>query len=102
MADMRSAQLPPVRVTPSVRRQIEAVLREGETLSQFIEQAAVQAAQRREQQLAFVERGRASLASARKSGEYCSAAEALAAMRERLDARTAELRRGTDLAKRGS
>ncbi|WP_280142671.1 YlcI/YnfO family protein [Variovorax sp. CF079] len=44
---MKSAQLPPVRVTPAVRHQIESVLHDGETLSQFVEQAAVQAAQRR-------------------------------------------------------
>ena len=44
---MKTAQLPPVRVEPSVREEIESVLREGETLSQFVESAAVEAAQRR-------------------------------------------------------
>ena len=91
---MKSAQLPPVRVTPSVRQQIESVLHDGETLSQFVEQAAVEAAQRRQAQLAFVERGRASLARAHKTGEYHDAADALAAMQERLDARVAALRAG--------
>jgi len=90
---MKSAQLPPVRVTPSVRQQIESVLHEGETLSQFVEQAAVEAARRRSAQQEFVTRGRASLARARKTGEYYDAADALKAMQERLDARMAALRR---------
>lgn len=99
---MKSAQLPPVRVALSVRKQIERVLHKDETPSQFIEQAFVQAAQRREKQQAFVEHGRASLARARERGEYYNAADVLAAMRRRLDAHATELRRGADLARRGS
>ena len=38
---MKTAQLPPVRVEPSVREEIESVLRPGETLSQFV--AAIRA-----------------------------------------------------------
>lgn len=34
---MKSAHLPPVRVEPSVREEIESVLREGESLSEFVE-----------------------------------------------------------------
>ena len=34
---MKTAQLPPVRVTPAVREQIESVLHEGESLTQFVE-----------------------------------------------------------------
>lgn len=90
---MKSTQLPPVRVTPSVRAQIESVLQEGETLSQFVEQATVQAAQRRKSQQEFVARGRASLARAQERGEYYAASQELAAMKERLDARVASLRR---------
>jgi len=84
---MKTAQLPPVRVPPSVRQAIESVLLEGETLSQFVEQAAVQAARRRKAQQEFVARGRASLAQARATGEYHDAADALAAMERRLAAR---------------
>ena len=84
---MKTAQLPPVRVPPSVRQAIESVLLEGETLSQFVEQAAVQAARRRKAQQEFVARGRASLAQARATGEYHDAADALAVMEQRLAAR---------------
>ena len=99
---MKSAQLPPVRVTPSVRHQIESVLREGETLSQFVEQAAVQSAQRRKVQQEFVARGRASLARARETGEYYSAKDALEAMSGRLDARLAAHRQADLASKRRS
>ena len=90
---MKTAQLPPVRVTPDVRHQIESVLHDGETLSQFVEQAAVQAAQRRQAQQAFVARGRAALARAQETGVLHDADDALAAMQARLDARVAALRR---------
>lgn len=90
---MKTAQLPPVRVAPAVRAQIEAVLQAGETLSQFVEQAAVQTAQRRQAQQAFVARGRAALARARQTGVLHDADDALAAMQARLDARVAALRR---------
>jgi hypothetical protein len=97
---MKSAQLPPVRVTPSVRQQIERVLHDGETLSQFVEKAAVEAAERRKAQQEFLARGRASVARARKTGEYYSADEVLAAMQKRLDARLAELKQRDGTASR--
>ena len=90
---MKTAQLPPVRVPPAVRQAIESVLLEGETLSQFVEQAAVQAAQRRQAQQAFVARGRAALARAQETGVLHDADDALAAMQARLGARVAALRR---------
>lgn len=88
---MKTAQLPPVRVEPSVRDEIESVLRQGETLSQFVENAAVQAAQRRKSQQEFLARGRDSLKRAKKSGEYYSAKDALDTMQARLDARISQL-----------
>lgn len=88
---MKTAQLPPVRVEQSVRDEIESVLRQGETLSQFVESATVQAAQRRKSQDEFLARGRASLKRAEKGGEYYSAKDALDAMQARLDARISQL-----------
>ena len=57
---MKTAQLPPVRVEPAVREEIESALREGESLSEFLEAAALQAARRRLAQEEFLARGRAS------------------------------------------
>lgn len=89
---MKTAQLPPVRVEPSIRDEIEAVLREGESLSEFLETAAVEAARRRRAQEQFLARGRASLAQARRTGEFYAADEVLEGMRERLLSRLQALR----------
>jgi hypothetical protein len=88
---MKTAQLPPVRVDLSVREEIESVLHQGETLSQFVVSAAVQAAQRRKSQQEFLARGRDSLKRAKKTGEYYSAKDALDAMQARLDAHISKL-----------
>jgi hypothetical protein len=50
---MRTATLPAVRVSPDTRSLIESVLREGESLSTFIEQTAKQQALRRKEDDAF-------------------------------------------------
>ena len=90
---MKTAQLPPVRVEPAVRQEIEGALHDGESLSEFVEAAALQAARRRKAQEEFLVRGRASLADARLSGEFYPAEEVLNRMRARLDQRMDELRR---------
>lgn len=89
---MKSAQLPPVRVEPSVRAEIESVLRQGETLSQFVEAATLQAAHRRRSQQEFLDRGRESLKRAKKTGQYFSADDALDAMQARLDRRVEQMK----------
>ena len=66
---MKSAQLPPVQATVAIGAQMESVRKDGETLSEFVETAAVQAAQRRKSQEEFVARGRASLEKAQRTGE---------------------------------
>jgi len=74
---MKTAQLPPIRVAPSVREEIENALHEGESLSEFVETAALQVARRRKAQEEFLARGRASLAKARKTGKLTPLPEAL-------------------------
>jgi Arc/MetJ-type ribon-helix-helix transcriptional regulator len=90
---MKTAQLPPVRVEPAVRQEIEGALREGETLSEFVEAAALQAARRRKAQDEFLARGRASLAEAKRTGEFYPAEEVLDRMRARLGKQMDEQRR---------
>jgi Arc/MetJ-type ribon-helix-helix transcriptional regulator len=99
---MKTAQLPPVRVEASVREEIEAALRDGESLSEFVETSAVDAARRRKAQEAFLARGRASLAEAKRTGEFYAADKALEDMRGRLQSRMQALRKNksTDSAKR--
>lgn len=78
-----------------MRMEIESVLHEGESLSEFIETAAVQAARRRKAQEEFLARGRASLAEARRTGEFYAADEVLEGMRGRLEARMEAKRKAT-------
>jgi hypothetical protein len=65
---MRSATFPPIRVEPEVRAEVEAVLREGESLTQFIEEAVVAAAAWRSAQAEFVTRGEAAIERWKQEG----------------------------------
>lgn len=91
---MKTVQLPPVCVTPEALAQIDSVPRPGESLSQFVETATLEAAGRRPVQQAFIARGRAALATARKTGELHAADDVLQAMQDRLNTRVAALRQG--------
>ncbi len=75
---MKSATFPSVRVDPELRQAAEKVLRDGETLSGFVEQSIRQQVQRRNLQQEFIERGLRSGKSARNSGEYYTAEQVLA------------------------
>jgi Arc/MetJ-type ribon-helix-helix transcriptional regulator len=89
---MKNTQLPPVRVEASVRQEIEAVLRAGESLSEFVEKAALEVARRRKVQDEYLARGRVPLANAKQTGEFYDADQMLTAMQARLDARVRLLR----------
>jgi hypothetical protein len=67
---MRTATFPPVRVEPETRAQVEAVLREGESLTQFIEDAVKREAAWRFEQRAFVARGQAALEEYKRTGGH--------------------------------
>lgn len=82
---MKSATIPPLRVTPELRQSAESVLREGETLSSFVESALVKQIEFRKSQQEFIARGLASRETARKSGQYLSKEESLAALDAILD-----------------
>ena len=83
---MRSATFPPIRVKPEVRSEVEAVLREGESLTQFIEEAVVSAAAWRRNQTEFVARGEAAIDRCKREGGGLSVDEAMADLQGRLDA----------------
>jgi predicted transcriptional regulator len=69
-APVKTTTIPPLRVSPTLRRQVEAVLTEGETLSSFMLEALQKSVAQRRDQQAFVARGMASAESARRSGSY--------------------------------
>jgi hypothetical protein len=82
---MKSATIPPLRVTPELREAAESVLLEGETLSGFVETSLVKQIEFRRAQQEFIARGLASREKARKSGKYFSKQESLAALDTILD-----------------
>lgn len=83
---MKTSTIPAVRVEPALREAVESLLREGETLSEFVEASVRAAVRRRLDQAEFVARGMASLAAARQSGDWVDADAVLAALERRLDA----------------
>jgi predicted transcriptional regulator len=82
---MRSATFPPIRVKPEVRAEVDAVLREGESLTQFIEEAVVAAAAWRRVQTEFVTRGEAAIARWKQEGRGRPADEVMADLQARVE-----------------
>lgn len=83
--------LPQVRVEPQLRADLEAVLREGETLSDFLEATVRQAVDHRRMQAEFDARADGAWSRFQQTGAAVRASEVLAEMRERLEARRREL-----------
>jgi hypothetical protein len=64
---VKTTTIPPLRVPPALRREAEAVLAEGETLSAFMLEALQKNITQRRDQKAFIARGLASAAKALKA-----------------------------------
>jgi predicted transcriptional regulator len=69
---MKTASIPSLRVAPALRQAAEAVLGEGESLSNFVEQSIRESIERRLAQREFIARGLASRDKAKQSGKYVS------------------------------
>ncbi len=82
----RSATLPPIRVAPETKASLEEVLREGESLTQFIENAVCREVEFRTEQSAAVTRARKALRSADKGVGLLTTDEFLAGMEQRAKA----------------
>ena len=82
---MRSATFPPIRVEPEVRAEVEAVLREGESLTQFIEEAVVAAAAQRRLQTKFVTHGEVAIERWKQVGGGHTVDEVMADLQGRLN-----------------
>lgn len=70
---MKTTTIPPLRVSPELRKQAEAVLEDGETLSGFVLDALNRNIEHRRARQEFISRGLTSAARAKKSGKYVSA-----------------------------
>jgi predicted transcriptional regulator len=83
---MKTASIPSVRVEPELRAEVESLLGEGETVSQFVESSVRASVERRRAQAEFIARGLRSLDEARRTGEYIDADVVVAKLQRKLDA----------------
>lgn len=97
---MKTSTIPSIRVEPELRDQAEQVLREGESLSAFVEASVRENVQRRLDQAAFIQRGMASLDAARRGGGYVSADTVIKGLEQRLAAARAAKARKSPVGKR--
>lgn len=89
---MKTAVIPQVRVAPELRADLESVLRDGETLSEFVEASMRNAVEFRRMQANFQARGEAAWQQYQRTGEHVSAKNVLAKLQGRLDAKRKQLR----------
>lgn len=75
---MKTALLPATRVAPALRKRVESLLHEGETVSSFIEAAVAQHAEARAAQQQFVKRG----LEAEKEGDWLTPEQVFTSVRK--------------------
>lgn len=88
---MKTAFTLQVRIEPQLRADLDAALRDGETLSEFVESSVRDAVEHRLVQSAFAARADEAWARFERTGAGRLAEEVIAEMRSRLGARRKEL-----------
>ena len=83
---MKTATIPSIRVEPELRSEVDSLLGESETVSQFVEASVRAAVQRRRHQTEFIARGLRSLEQARRTGGYVDAESVVQRLQGKLDA----------------
>ena len=83
---MKIASIRSVRVEPDFRAEVEAVLADGETLTEFVEACLRAGVERRRVQGEFVARGLRARDEARQTGDYVEADVVLDGLQRKLDA----------------
>jgi hypothetical protein len=82
---MKTATIPSVRVDPAFRAEVEAVLGQGETLSEFVEASIRAGVHHRLAQAEFIARGLRSGEEAKRTGVYIDADVVLERLQRKLD-----------------
>jgi Arc/MetJ-type ribon-helix-helix transcriptional regulator len=82
---MKTATFPSFRVDPEFRAEVEAMLGDGETLSEFVEASVRASVQRRRVRAEFIARGLLSADEARQTGDYVAADVVIAQLQRKLD-----------------
>jgi hypothetical protein len=88
---MKTATIPAVRVEPEFRAEMEAVLAEGESMSEFVEASVRAGVERRRVQAEFVARGLRSRDEARRTADYVDADVVADGLQRKLDAARARM-----------
>ena len=81
---MKTATLPPIRVAPDFRLELEGVLERGESLSQFIESAVRSTVAKRKNQAEFIRRGMAAIEATQREGNGIPAELVMAKLEAKL------------------
>lgn len=81
---MKTTTIPPLRVSSELRKQAEAVLEDGETLSGFVLDALTRSIEYRKVRQEFIARGLASAVQAKQTEKYVSADKVIAKLERRL------------------
>lgn len=82
---MKTATLPSLRVDPELRAAAESVLKEGESLSAFVENSVKAQIHYRKTQAEFIARGLAAREEAKRTGVYYTTEDVLGMMRKKLE-----------------
>jgi hypothetical protein len=90
---MKSAVIPQIRVEPELRAELEAVLRQGETLTEFVEATVRNAIAFRRVQAAFQARAQAASAEYHRTGVSVPVDAVLERLQSKLDAKRKKLGR---------
>ena len=88
---MKTAILPQVRVEPQLRADLESVLHEGESLSEFLESTVRKAVEYRRMQAEFHARADEAWDDYKRTGVSHSAEGVVAELRAKTDARRKQL-----------
>lgn len=81
---MKNSIIPAVRVSPELRESAEELLREGESLSSFVEESVRRNVEFRVTQKAFVNRALESALRAKQTGAYVPVSETLRKVSDRI------------------
>jgi hypothetical protein len=83
---MKTSTIPPVRVQPALRQELEDALHEGETLAGFVESAVRDAVFKRKAQAEFLRRGIEAIERTKAAEDGVPVDEVLQNLQSRLEA----------------
>ena len=81
---MKSATIPPVRVEPAFRQEMEQALQDNESLASLVETAVRNEVRRRQTQAEFVRRGMAAIERTAATGDGVPAVDVIASLEAKL------------------